>query len=101
MPNNLGTERPPSGACAACSAACNNRSIQRAAAPSDRFARYDFDVRVSRALSAQERRRLRVPVSYLKPAYTHFVGLLEPLPPPVLKHGELGLEDLDDTSFPR
>jgi len=42
-----------------------------------------------------------VPVSYLKPAYTHFVGLLEPLPPPVLKHGELGLRDLDDTSFPR
>jgi hypothetical protein len=96
-----GNERPHWGACPACSAACSNRSIQRSAAPSDRFARYDFDVRVSRALSAQERRQLRVLVSYLKPAYTHFVGLLEPLPPPVLKHGELGLSDLDDTSFPR
>ncbi len=96
-----GTERPASGACPACSAACSNRSIQRAAAPSDRFARHAFDVRVSRALSAPERRRLRVLVSYLKPAYTHFVGLLEPLPPLVLKHGELGLSDLDDTSFPR
>jgi phage tail-like protein len=67
--------------------------------PSDRFARYAFDVRVSRALSEQERRRLRVLVNYLKPAHTHFVDLLEPLPPPVPKHWELGLSDLDDTSL--
>jgi phage tail-like protein len=67
--------------------------------PSDRFARYAFDVRVSRALSEQERRRLRVLVNYLKPAHTHFVDLLEPLPPPVAKHWELGLSDLDDTSL--
>jgi hypothetical protein len=67
--------------------------------PSDRFARYSFDVRVSRALSEQERRRLRVLVNYLKPAHTHFVDLLEPLPPPVAKHWELGLSDLDDTSL--
>jgi phage tail-like protein len=64
--------------------------------PSDRFARYAFDVRVSRALSEQERRRLRVLVNYLKPAHTHFVDLLEPLPPPVPKHWELGLSDLGE-----
>ena len=67
--------------------------------PSDRFARYAFDVRVTRVLTDAERRRLRVLVDYLKPAHTHFVHLLEPAPLPVADHWELGLSDLDDTSL--
>jgi phage tail-like protein len=48
--------------------------------PSDRFARYAFDVEVSRALNAKERRMVRALVNYLKPAHTHFVDLREGRP---------------------
>ena len=67
--------------------------------PSDRFARYAFDVKVGRVLSARERRQLRAIVEYLKPAHTHFVNLLEPLPPIVPEHWELGVSELGDTSL--
>ena len=58
--------------------------------PSDRFARYAFDVKVGRILSETERRQLRAIVAYLKPAHTHFVNLVEPLPPPTFDDWELG-----------
>jgi phage tail-like protein len=48
--------------------------------PSDRFARYAFDVEVSRALTAKERRMVRSLVNYLRPAHTHFVDLREGVP---------------------
>jgi phage tail-like protein len=66
--------------------------------PSDRFARYAFDVRISRALTLAERRQLRALVEYLKPAHTHFINLLEPVPPAIPAHWELGLSDIGDTS---
>lgn len=62
--------------------------------PSERFTRYAFNVQVSRMLTAQERKRLRAIVEYLKPAHTHFVDLLEPLPPVVPDHWELGISEL-------
>lgn len=58
--------------------------------PSDRFARYAFDLKVARVLSPKERRQLRAIVEYLKPAHTHFVNLVEPLPPPSFDDWELG-----------
>ncbi len=58
--------------------------------PSDRFARYAFDLKVGRVLSAKERRQLRAIVDYLKPAHTHFVNLVEPVPPPSFDDWELG-----------
>ncbi|MCC6647894.1 MAG: phage tail protein, partial [Polyangiaceae bacterium] len=58
--------------------------------PSDRFARYAFDLKVGRVLAAKERRQLRAIVDYLKPAHTHFVNLVEPLPPPSFDDWELG-----------
>ena len=66
--------------------------------PSDRFARYAFDIVVGRVLSATERKQLRVIVNYLKPAHTHFVNLIEPLPPIVPDHWELGLSEVGETS---
>lgn len=66
--------------------------------PSDRFARYAFNVEVARILSSRERRQLRAIVEYLKPAHTHFVDLVEPLLPVVPKHWELGLSDLGETT---
>lgn len=66
--------------------------------PSDRFARYAFNVEVARMLSALERRQLRAIVEYLKPSHTHFVDLVEPLPPIVPDHWELGLSDLGETT---
>jgi len=66
--------------------------------PSDRFARYAFNIVVARILSATERKRLRAIVEYLKPAHTHFVDLVEPFPPVIPDHWELGLSDLGETS---
>ena len=44
--------------------------------------------------SETERRQLRAIVEYLKPAHTHFVDLIEPAPPPLIAHWELGLSEL-------
>jgi phage tail-like protein len=67
--------------------------------PSERFARYAFDVKVGRVLAESERRQLRAIVEYLKPAHTHFVNLVEPLPPPTYDHWELGVSELGDTTL--
>jgi len=62
--------------------------------PSDRFARYAFNVHVDRVLTTEERGLLRAIVQYLKPAHTHFVDLIEPLPPAVIDHWVLGVSEL-------
>jgi phage tail-like protein len=46
--------------------------------PSDRWARYAFDVEVDRELTGDERRHVRAVVDLLRPAHTHFVHLVEP-----------------------
>lgn len=66
--------------------------------PSERFARYAFDVHVDRVLSDVERRQLRAIVEYLRPAHTHFVDLVEPLPPEVIDHWLLGVSELGESS---
>jgi hypothetical protein len=53
---------------------------------------------VGRVLADQERRQLRVIVEYLKPAHTHFVDLVEPLPIVEPDHWELGLSELGVTT---
>jgi phage tail-like protein len=67
--------------------------------PSDRFARYAFNIEVDRVLSPLERRRLRSIVALLKPANTHFVDLLEPTTPVFIDHWELALSELDATAI--
>lgn len=62
--------------------------------PSERFARYAFNVHVDRVLTDVERRQLRVIVEYLKPAHTHFVDLVEPIPPAPIDHWVLGVSEL-------
>ena len=62
--------------------------------PDKRFDLYAFDVTVGRSLSDTERRRIRFLVDYLRPAHTHFIDLLEPIPPEVIDHLELGLSEL-------
>ncbi|MFP2895065.1 phage tail protein [Corallococcus sp. 4LFB] len=66
--------------------------------PSERFARYAFNVEVDRLLTLSERQRLRALVEYLKPAHTHFVDMVEPLPPILPEHWELGLSELGETT---
>ncbi|OQX69585.1 MAG: phage tail protein [Sorangiineae bacterium NIC37A_2] len=53
---------------------------------------------MARILTARERQQLRAIVEYLKPAHTHFVDLVEPLPPVLPNHWELGLSDLGETT---
>jgi phage tail-like protein len=64
--------------------------------PSDRFARYAFDVQVGVVLTANERNQLREMVNFLRPAHTHFVNLIEPTGPALLAHWELGLSAFGD-----
>lgn len=66
--------------------------------PSERFARYAFNVHVDRVLTPVERRHLRRIVDYLRPAHTHFVDLIEPLAPAVIDHWILGLSELGTTA---
>jgi phage tail-like protein len=66
--------------------------------PSDRFAKYAFNVVVARILTPTERKHLRAIVEYLKPAHTHFVDLVEPFPPVVPDHWELGLSKLGQST---
>jgi len=66
--------------------------------PSDRFARYAFDVEVDIPLSATERSQIRAIVDYLKPAHTHFVDLNEPVAPAFIDHWELGSSELGETT---
>ena len=62
--------------------------------PSDRFARYAFDVTVGITLTDTQRSQLRAIVNYLRPAHTHFVDLLEPREPETFDNWELGIAEL-------
>ena len=66
--------------------------------PSNRFARYAFDVVVGVPLTDAQRRQLRAIVEYLKPAHTHFVTLVEPAPPALIDHWELGVSEVGVTT---
>jgi len=66
--------------------------------PSDRFARYAFNVEVDEPLTETQRGQIRAIVDYLKPAHTHFVDLIEPGIPPVFEHWELGISELGVTT---
>jgi len=66
--------------------------------PSDRFARYAFNVEVDVYLSDIERSQLRAIVDYLKPGHTHFVDLIEPSAPVEYDHWVIGISELGVTS---
>jgi phage tail-like protein len=55
-----------------------------------RAGRYAFDVSSAVVLTDAERARIRRIVTYMKPAHTHFVNLLEPTAPVVIDHLVLG-----------
>jgi phage tail-like protein len=67
--------------------------------PSDRFARYAFDVTVSVPLTDTQRCQLRTIVHYMRPAHTHFVELIEPRAPTTFDHWELGISELGESSY--
>ena len=66
--------------------------------PSERFARYAFDIRVGAPLTDTQRQHIRAIVNYLRPSHTHFLNLLEPGPPATFDHWELGISALDETT---
>jgi phage tail-like protein len=69
--------------------------------PSNRFARYAFNIAVTRRLSAAERKQLRQLVEYLKPAHAHFVTLIEPTTFVPLDDWQLGNAELGTQSWLR
>jgi len=54
---------------------------------------------IARVLTPKERKRLRAIVEYLKPAHTHFVDLVEPLPTVLPDHWEIGVSEVGVTTF--
>ncbi len=67
--------------------------------PSDQFARYAFSVEVGIPLTEVQRQQIRAIVRYMKPAHTHFIDLIEPIPPIDYDHWELGISELGVTSI--
>ncbi len=67
--------------------------------PSDRHALYSFDLQVGVQLTPVQRTQIRTLVDYLKPAHTHFIDLIEPTPPIVIDHWEIGESELGVTSL--
>ena len=66
--------------------------------PSGSFARYAFDVVVSRILTDDERAKLRAIVTWARPAHAHFCSLVEPSMPATYDHWELGVSELGETT---
>jgi phage tail-like protein len=66
--------------------------------PSGNFARYAFHVEVASTLTPLVRQQVRALVTYLKPAHTHLVELLEPAAPPAVDHWELGQSALGEAT---
>jgi phage tail-like protein len=67
--------------------------------PSDSFARYAFDITVSRRLTDTERQQIRQIVDLIRPAHTHFVDTLEPTSSQYVDHWALGLSELGGNSI--
>jgi phage tail-like protein len=66
--------------------------------PSDSFARYAFDITVSRQLTDIERQQIRQIVDVIRPAHTHFIDIIEPGSPTFVDHWELGLSKLGENT---
>jgi phage tail-like protein len=60
--------------------------------------RYSFDLEVDRVLSDEERRQVRWLAEYAKPAHTHLINLIEPVPPTVPTMWRLGRSRLARTT---
>lgn len=67
--------------------------------PSDQRALYTFDVVSVVTLTDEQRDRIRELVDYMKPAHTHLGSIIEPTPPDVIDHVELGLSELGGDEF--
>jgi phage tail-like protein len=66
--------------------------------PSDSFARYAFNITVSRRLTETERQQIRQIVDLMRPAHTHFIDIIEPGEPAHIDHWELGLSRLGENT---
>lgn len=67
--------------------------------PSTRFARYAFEIAVPRALTDDERTAIQTLTKGAKPAHTHLTAIVEPAPPPIIDHWELGMSELGTQSI--
>jgi phage tail-like protein len=67
--------------------------------PSNRFARYAFEVVVGRVLTDDETAALTAIVRYAKPAHTHLVAIRTPGPPPFVDDWEIGMSELGVTTL--
>ncbi len=63
--------------------------------PGTSFALYSFEIISPIALTQEQRDRITDIANYMKPAHTHLIQIIEPVPPTVIDHLELGLSLLE------
>lgn len=62
--------------------------------PSTQFLLYAFTLVVQEVLTATQTELITEIVEYMKPAHTHFMGIVEPTQPATIDHLELGMSEL-------
>ena len=62
--------------------------------PGTSFALYSFEVLSPVELTQEQRDQIEDIANYMKPAHTHLIRIVEPVPPLVIDHLELGLSEL-------
>lgn len=67
--------------------------------PGDQATLYSFDIDSAIVLTDEQREQITKIANYMKPAHTHLRNILEPSPPIVLDHWELGLSELGEESI--
>lgn len=65
--------------------------------PSSRYLIFSFSIELDQILVPADEPVIRRIISVVKPAYAHFLGIVQPITPPVIDHVELGYSLLDDT----
>ena len=63
--------------------------------PSARFMIFSFSIELDQPLLPADEPVIRKLVKVVKPAYMHFLGIVQPIPPRVVEHWELAHSDLD------
>lgn len=63
--------------------------------PSARFMIFSFSIELDRPLAAADEPVIRKLVRVVKPAYMHFLGIVQPPAPEVVEHWEIGYSEVD------
>lgn len=63
--------------------------------PSARFMIFSFSIELDQILNPADEPVIRKIVRVVKPSYMHFMGIVQPVTPPVIDHWEIGYSEFD------